>query len=132
MILIDVLKNPAIFGALSTGDKIQTVFWAVAIIVAIVFLVKVILNAVRKSGGDDTPQAATQNAAADSNAGASVVSAGTMADEALIAVIAAAIAAFEGTEVANKLVVRKIRRIPGPDPIWSNLGRQESLDSRRV
>jgi hypothetical protein len=59
-------------------------------------------------------------------------SVGTLADEALIAVIAAAIAAFEGAEVANKLVVRKIRRIPGPDPIWSNLGRQESLDSRRV
>lgn len=131
MILIDVLKNPGIFGALSTGDKIQTVFWAVAILVAIVFLVKVILNASRNKGTAAAPQT-TAEADAATNAAASTVSTGTMADETLIAVIAAAIAAFEGTEVANKLVVRKIRRIPGPDPIWSNLGRQESLDSRRV
>lgn len=53
-------------------------------------------------------------------------------DTALIAVIMAAIYAAEGTAVANNLVVRKIRRIPGPDPVWSNAGRQESLDSRRV
>jgi glutaconyl-CoA/methylmalonyl-CoA decarboxylase subunit delta len=53
-------------------------------------------------------------------------------DAALIAVIMAAIAAAEGTAIANNLVVRKIRRIPGPDPVWSNAGRQESLDSRRV
>jgi uncharacterized membrane protein YfcA len=132
MILIDVLKNPGIFGALSTGDKIQTVVWAVAIVIAIVFLLKAILNAVRKNGTAEMSEAAIENAAVDTNANAGAVSTGTMADEALIAVIAAAIAAFEGAEVANKLIVRKIRRIPGPDPIWSNLGRQESLDSRRV
>jgi hypothetical protein len=54
------------------------------------------------------------------------------ADESLIAVIAAAIAAFEGTAAASSLVVRKIVRIPGPDFAWSNTGRHEALDSRRV
>ena len=54
------------------------------------------------------------------------------ADATLIAVIMAAIAAAEGTAVANNLIIRKIRRIPGPDSVWSNMGRQESLDSRRV
>jgi hypothetical protein len=132
MILIDVLKNPSIFEALSTGDKIQTVLWGLAIIIAIVFLMKTILNGVRKSGTAETPRQAEQPDGSNSNTGARADLPGAMNDEALIAVIAAAIAAFEGTEVANKLIVRKIRRIPGPDPIWSNLGRQESLDSRRV
>jgi glutaconyl-CoA/methylmalonyl-CoA decarboxylase subunit delta len=44
----------------------------------------------------------------------------------------AAIAATEGTAVANNLIVRKIRRIPGPDSVWGNTGRHECLDSRRV
>jgi len=132
MILIDVLKNPAIFEALSTGDKIQTVLWGLAAIVVIVFLLKAILNAVRNKGTAPAPQTTAEADATNSNTASRMDSTGLMADEALIAVIAAAIAAFEGTEIANTLVVRKIRRIPGPDPIWSNLGRQESLDSRRV
>lgn len=70
--------------------------------------------------------AAQQAAAAAQDAGTSG------ADESLIAVIAAAIAAFEGTAVASSLVVRKIVRIPGPDYAWSNTGRHEALDSRRV
>jgi len=49
----------------------------------------------------------------------------------LIAVITAAVAAFEGGTKAN-LTIRKINRISGPSPAWNNMGRIECIDSRRM
>lgn len=50
----------------------------------------------------------------------------------LIAVIAAAIAAFEGGGVSgNGFIVRKISRVTGGTTSWSNAGLNECIDSRR-
>ncbi|MEG0392918.1 MAG: hypothetical protein RR626_09180, partial [Anaerovoracaceae bacterium] len=55
------------------------------------------------------------------------------ADEALIAVITAAIAAYEaGRGVTADLVVKKISRIAGPSVAWSAAGRSECIDNRRI
>lgn len=53
-------------------------------------------------------------------------------DANLIAVITAAIAAFEGGSVsANGFIVRKISRATGINTSWSNAGLNECIDSRR-
>ena len=55
------------------------------------------------------------------------------ASEELIAIITAAIAAFEGSAATftNGFVVRKINRISASGTIWSNAGINECIDSRR-
>lgn len=55
------------------------------------------------------------------------------ADSELIAVITAAIAAFESSAsvFTNGFVVRKISRITGSSTAWSNAGLNESINSRR-
>ena len=53
------------------------------------------------------------------------------ANEELIAVLTAAIAAYQGA-APSKLTVRKINRICGPVLAWNYAGRIECIDSRRV
>lgn len=50
----------------------------------------------------------------------------------LVAVITAAISAYDDNAVISDLVVRKINRIAGPKIAWSNAGLNESIDSRRM
>lgn len=50
----------------------------------------------------------------------------------LIAIIAAAIAAFEGSGASgNGFIVRKISRVTGGTTSWSSAGLNECIDSRR-
>ncbi|MCL2437054.1 MAG: hypothetical protein FWD00_03335 [Clostridiales bacterium] len=53
-------------------------------------------------------------------------------DEELIAVISAAIAAFEGGKATSNLVIRKIIREQGQTTVWNNAGRADCMRSRRV
>lgn len=80
-----------------------------------------------------TPVAAATPAAsgveAMSSAGSDV---GASDDEALVAVIAAAIAAYEDGETTPDMIVKRIRRVSGPSTVWANAGRNESVDSRRM
>lgn len=57
---------------------------------------------------------------------------GTSDDEALVAVISAAIAAYEDGETTPDMIVKRIRRVSGPSTVWANAGRNESVDSRRM
>lgn len=50
----------------------------------------------------------------------------------LIAVISAAIAAFEGSQVMSNLVIRKIVREQGQVTVWNNAGRADCMRSRRI
>ncbi|MCL1808760.1 MAG: OadG family protein [Clostridiales bacterium] len=53
-------------------------------------------------------------------------------DGELAAVIAAAIAAFEGGTGADGLVVRRIRRVSGQGNAWNSAGRSDCIDSRKM
>ena len=53
-------------------------------------------------------------------------------DDELIAVITAAIAAYESNQTASSLVVQKINRTSGPVVAWNTAGRTELIDSRRI
>ena len=50
----------------------------------------------------------------------------------LIAVISAAIAAFEGDAHADGLIVRRIHRISDQMPAWNRAGLSECIDSRKM
>lgn len=52
------------------------------------------------------------------------------ADDSLIAVISAAIAACEGGS-SNDFIVRKIRRVSDGTNTWGNAGRMDCIDSRK-
>ena len=135
MSLMELFADPSKFDTLSLGEKVigslvtallgmGTTFVVLILIWGFIALTGRIVGKEKtatQSGTTQAPVMAPTLAPAPANG-----------DAALIAVIMAAIAATEGTALANNLVVRKIRRIPGPDPVWSNAGRQESLDSRRV
>ena len=51
-------------------------------------------------------------------------------DDSLVAVIAAAIAAYQGAN-ANNLVVKKITRLSGDNTPWGVSGLEDRLDTRR-
>ena len=54
-------------------------------------------------------------------------------DEHLIAVIAAAIAAYEGESYATtNLIIKKIDRTAGTIPAWGTAGNREQIDTRRM
>ena len=135
--LMDLFANPSTFDTLSVGEKVIGSLVTALLGMGTTFVVLILIwgfialtgRVVRKEEKafhhEETPAPAV--APIPTPAPAPVDG-----DPALIAVIMAAIAASEGSTMVNNLVVRKIRRIPGPDPTWSSLGRQESLDSRRV
>lgn len=137
MSLMELFADPSKFDTLSIAEKIIGSLVTALLGMGTTFTVLILIwgfialtgRIVRKEEKVFLHEVATVSAVAPTLAPAPVTA---NADAALIAVIMAAIAAAEGTAVANNLIVRKIRRIPGPDPVWSNIGRQESLDSRRV
>jgi len=135
MSLMELFADPSTFGTLSVGDKVIASLVTALMGMGTTFLVLILIwgfiaftgRIVRKEEKafhhEEAPAIAVVPAPAVAPANA---------DATLVAVIMAAIAAAEGTAVANNLIVRKIRRIPGPDSVWSNTGRHECLDSRRV
>jgi sodium pump decarboxylase gamma subunit len=135
MSLMELFADPSTFDTLSVGDKVIASLVTALMGMGTTFLVLILIwgfiaftgRIVRKEEKvfhhEEAPATAVTPAPAAAPANA---------DATLVAVIMAAIAAAEGTTVANNLIVRKIRRIPGPDSVWSNTGRHECLDSRRV
>ncbi|MGI6730512.1 MAG: OadG family protein [Anaerovoracaceae bacterium] len=77
-----------------------------------------VLKQTSASSSSDAPALAEQDAA-------------TQPDTALIAVIAAAIAAVEGSSTAENLVIKRIKRISGTSTAWSKAGAGECIDSRK-
>lgn len=58
-----------------------------------------------------------------------VILEGLLEEEKLVAIIAAAIAAFSGMELSD-FYIRSIKRFPSHTPIWSMIGRGEQVFSR--
>ncbi len=137
MSLMELFADPSKFDTLSVGEKVigslvtalmgmGTTFLVLILIWGFIAFTGRIVRKEEKAFHHEEKPATTVAATP------APVPAPANADAALIAVIMAAIAAAEGTAVANNLIVRKIIRIPGPDSVWSNTGRHECLDSRRV
>ena len=53
-------------------------------------------------------------------------------DSELIAVISAAIAAYEAEQFIQTLYIRKLDRRSGARPVWGSAGTNEAIDMRRI
>ena len=72
-------------------------------------------------------------AATEAAAGAGEASAhGAAEDSELIAVIAAAVAAYEAEQFRQTLYIKKLNRTAGIRPAWGVIGTQEAIDVRRI
>lgn len=135
MSLMEQFANPDTIHSLSMGEKLAGAGITTLMGMGITFLVLILLwgciavmtkFTYRPNKGEKAPQ--TTDAAAAPSAPETVTAAA--ADDTLIAVISAAIAAYEGGS-ANNLVVRKIRRISGDTTAWGDAGRTDCIDSRK-
>lgn len=133
--LMDRFSDPVLFEQLTGGEKLQGALLTTLMGMGLTFVVLILLWAIiammtkllNKNSVDamidETPVTSKASTVAEEN---------SMGDAQLIAVIMAAIAASEGKEFKNNLIVRKINRISGHIPAWRNAGQVETIDSRRI
>lgn len=136
MSLMEQFANPDMIENLSMGDKLAGAGITTLMGMGITFVVLLLLwgcisimtkFTYRPNKGEKAPQT-TADANAAPSAAQPVKS--EVRDEELAAVIAAAIAAYEGTSVSG-IVVRKIQRISGATTAWADAGRADCIDSRK-
>lgn len=135
MSLLDQLSNPELFVSMSLVDKMSAGLLITALGMGITFVVLVTLWAAivimsRLINGnpkkDEKPVIVQKKAAIIAPIVEQEV---TVDDEALIAVITAAIAASLNTSMHN-IVVRNITELPTKQAAWSRAGVMEQIQSR--
>lgn len=131
MSLMEQFANPDTMQGLSMGEKLAGAGITTLMGMGITFLVLVLLWACIAIMTKFTyrPNKETK---APQPAAAAGAPAQPSADADLIAVITAAIAAYEGGKGGSgNLVVRKISRVSGEATAWSNAGRADCIASRK-
>ena len=115
--------NPVAYGAIVAVIGIAVVFVGLTILVFFVWLMGQLFRAIGRSKEEKAKKAAAAAApAAPAPVAEPVVEESVEVNDAeLIAVIAAAIAAFDDS--GKRLVVRKVRRVPG----WKDAARSEQI-----
>ncbi len=143
--MMDRFADPELFQTLTLGEKLQgagiTTLMGMGItFVVLIFLWALIAQMAKFSKPESKPPAPGAGAAASGApaAAAPKTPAGpvqaTAAEESgqLVAVISAALAAFQtGTGAGGGLIIRKISRVSGPTPSWFAAGSADAIDSRR-
>ena len=134
MTLMEIFSNPDVMHTLSFGEKMLastiTMIMGLGITFTVLILIWVfiaIMGKVLGTGKKPEPAPAAAAAAPVETKAAPVEEA---SDDSLVAVIAAAIAAYQGAN-ANNLVVKKITRLSGDNTPWGVSGLEDRLDTRR-
>lgn len=135
--LMDKFADPALFESLSFGEKMTGSLITTLMGIGVTFLILCLLWAFVAIMGKvmgvaskgDKASAKTEAAAAPSVTAAAPVKSSD--DEAIAAVIAAAVAAYQGSGGTSNLVVRKISRISGETTLWTNAAREDCIASRK-
>ena len=135
--LMDKFADPALFESLSFGEKMTGSFITMLMGLGVTFLILCLLWAFVAIMGKimgvaskgDKASAKTEAAAAPS--APITVPAVQSDDEIIAAVIAAAVAAYQGSGGTSNLVVRKISRISGETTLWTNAAREDCIASRK-
>ena len=134
MTLMEIFSNPDVMHTLSFGEKMLastiTMIMGLGITFTVLILIWVFIAIMGKALGtgkkpEVAPAAAAAPAPAETKAPVEEAS-----DDSLVAVIAAAIAAYQGAN-ANNLVVKKITRLSGDNTPWGVSGLEDRLDTRR-
>lgn len=139
--LMEKFANPEYFDSLTIGEKMAgagiTTLLGLGTTFVILCLIWLILSIMgRIMTGSNKAKAAKAAAAATVPAAAPAVAAAPAenlaSDAQLVAVITAAIAAYEGAQGASNLVVRNITRVTGAGSAWSHAGSMDCLESRNM
>ena len=135
MTLMEIFSNPDVMHTLTFGQKMLastiTMIMGLGITFTVLILIWIFISLMGKALGTNKKPAAAPAAAADAPAPAETKAPVEEAsDDSLVAVIAAAIAAYQGAN-ANNLVVKKITRLSGDNTPWGVSGLEDRLDTRR-
>ena len=135
MTLMEIFSNPDVMHTLTFGQKMLastiTMIMGLGITFTVLILIWIFISIMGKVLG--TNKKAAPAAAAAAPAAAPVETKAPVeeaSDDSLVAVIAAAIAAYQGAN-ANNLVVKKITRLSGDNTPWGVSGLEDRLDTRR-
>ena len=132
--LMEKFADPSYFTGLGLGEKMIGAGVTTLMGIGITFIVLILLSAIiifmekifLKIDNRNKPQAEPVVVAAAEQPVSDV------SQNELIAVVTAAINAFEGSSVFSYLVVRKINRTAGPAVAWNVAGQQDQIDSRKL
>ena len=133
MTLMEIFSNPDVMHTLTFGQKMLastiTMIMGLGITFTVLILIWIFISIMGKVLGTSKKAAPAAAAAAPApvETKAPVEEA---SDDSLVAVIAAAIAAYQGAN-ANNLVVKKITRLSGDNTPWGVSGLEDRLDTRR-
>ena len=135
MSLMEIFSNPDVMHTLTFGEKMLastiTMIMGLGITFTVLILIWIFISLMGKALGTSKKPAAAPAAAAAAPAPAETKAPVEEAsDDSLVAVIAAAIAAYQGAN-ANNLVVKKITRLSGDNTPWGVAGLEDRLDTRR-
>ena len=135
--LMDKFADPALFESLSFGEKMTGSFITMLMGLGVTFLILCLLWAFVAIMGKIMGVASKGDKASAKTEAAAAPSAPRTApavqsdDEIIAAVIAAAVAAYQGSGGTSNLVVRKISRISGETTLWTNAAREDCIASRK-
>lgn len=118
------ILNALGYGGIMMVIGMLVVFFGLAILIFLISLMSAIFKKIDKSKAEKAAETAAAAAPApvpEIEEAAEAAEAGVVTDPHLIAVIAAAVAAFD--QSGKNLVVRKVRRAPG----WKGSARQEQI-----
>jgi sodium pump decarboxylase gamma subunit len=135
MTLMEIFSNPDVMHTLTFGQKMLastiTMIMGLGITFTVLILIWIFISLMGKAlGTNKKPAAAAAPAAAPAPAETKAAPVEEASDDSLVAVIAAAIAAYQGAN-ANNLVVKKITRLSGENTPWGVSGLEDRLDTRR-
>ena len=128
---MEQFTNPNTMHALSFGDKMLASTITMIMGIGITFLVLCILWAFIAIMGKVMAAANAPKKAAPAPVAVTETKVEDDDSEIIAAVIAAAVAAYQGSGGAKPLVVRKIVRVSGDTTLWSNAARADVIDSRK-
>lgn len=142
--LMQRFADPALFEQLTNGEKamgalITTVmgmgitFIVLALLWGLIALMTKMMNTAetKKTATTKEPQMVGAMEASTLPTQTSSIQDMEDGNPELIAVIMAAIAASEGSDFKNNLIVRKINRIAGNSPAWGKAGGTDCIESRK-
>ncbi len=134
MTLMEIFSNPDVMHTLSFGEKMLastiTMIMGLGITFTVLILIWIFISIMGKVLGTGKKPAAAAAPAAAAPAETKAAPAEEASDDSLVAVIAAAIAAYQGAN-ANNLVVKKITRLSGDNTPWGVSGLEDRLETRK-
>ena len=134
MTLMEIFSNPDVMHTLSFGEKMLastiTMIMGLGITFTVLILIWVFIAIMGKALGTGKKPEPAPAAAAPAPVETKAAPVEEASDDSLVAVIAAAIAAYQGAN-ANNLVVKKITRLSGDNTPWGASGLEDRLDTRR-